>query len=148
MTAPTNNKITLISRIRHLLRELGRAVWRSKLPATRRRVIAVTVATTLLVGAGAGTAVAIASSHPSATKVQNICHSQVEEKIQWPLDPEYRVIAWCDSLDPNTQARGVLDTKWDVDAHTAWFTNTGVKHYSDWKTSLAVRGSRVEYSAR
>ena len=97
----------------------------------------------------AGTAVAIASSHPSATKVQNVCHSQVEEKVQWPLDPEYRVIAWCDSLDSNTQARGVLDTKWDVDKHTEWFSDTGVRHYSDWKIPLfAITGSRVEYSAR
>jgi len=147
MTAPTNNKTTLISKVRHLLHELARVAWRSRVPMTRRPVIAVTVATTLLVGSGVGTAVAIAKSRPSPTKIQNVCHSEVETKDAWPVD-QYRVIAWCDSLDSNTRARGVLDTKWDVDAHTAWFTNTGVKHYSDWKTSLAVRGSRVEYSAR
>src|ERR1700760_2782183 len=95
----------------------------------RRAIVAVAgagVTAAMITGA---TGTASAAQQAPAVKA-NSCHSQVEEKIQWPLDPEYRVIAWCDSLDAQSKARGVLDQHWAPDHHTEWFTDTGVKHYS------------------
>jgi hypothetical protein len=102
------------------------------------------------VGGGTGTAVALAKSAHAAPRIQSVCHSGVQQNVRWPLKTEYRVVAWCDSLAPNTQARGVLDTLWDADKQTDWFSDTGVKHYSGWKTPLTgiTPKSRVEYSAR
>jgi hypothetical protein len=128
----------------------ARRAWRSRMALTRRRVLAATIAGTLLIGGGLGVTVAFAQATPHAAQVANVCHSQVQEKIQWPLDPEYRVVAWCDSLDANTKARGVLDTRWDADRHTEWFTDTGAKHYSDWKIPLigVTPDSRIELGTR
>jgi hypothetical protein len=116
---------------------------------TRRRIIAVTAATTLVVGGSAGAAAAIAGSSHAVAPAANVCHSSVQENVQWPLDTSFRVVAWCDSLDAGTLVRGVLNTKWDVDKQTDWFSETGVKHYSDWKIPIfgITPTSRVEYSA-
>ncbi len=94
-----------------------------------------------------GTATSASATTPGSAS--NVCHSEVQTNVQWPLDDEYRVVAWCDSLDPNTKAQGTLDIHWAQDEHTEWFTDTGVKHYSDWRFSPfgVTPSARVDFAA-
>jgi hypothetical protein len=95
----------------------------------------------------ASTATHASPASPAAR--HNECRSWEEELISWPLEPRYRVLAECSYINPAEKARGVLDLVGQGDAHTDWFTQTGVIYESSWRTPLfGVRGTRMEYEPR
>jgi hypothetical protein len=95
-------------------------------------------------------AVTAASAAPARPAVpRTVCHAWEQVLHTYPLEPRYRVAAECSSINPADKARGVLDLTGQPDAHTDWFTGTGVVHYSHWATPLlGVRGVRMEYAPR
>ena len=131
-------------------------------PETRRRrstLRRAALAATCLVGAGGlmlaavGTASATTSTSAdhalSRALPHNECHAWVEENVRWPHPTQYRVAAECSYINPSEKARGTLDLVWLDDAHTEWFTSTGVVYYSGWRTPLfGDRGARMEYTPR
>jgi hypothetical protein len=130
----------------------------SAAPETRRRrsmLRRAALAATCLAGAAglmltaAGTASASAGHAPSRTQPHNECRARVEENVRWPHPTQYRVAAECSYINPSEKARGTLDLTLLDDAHTEWFTSTGVVYYSGWRTPLfGVRGARMEYTPR
>jgi hypothetical protein len=109
------------------------------------------VAGALLAGSLALATPAFASpaSPASPAARHNECRSWEEELISWPLEPRHRVLAECSYINPAEKARGVLDLVGQGDAHTDWFTQTGVIYESSWRTPLfGVRGTRMEYEPR
>jgi hypothetical protein len=127
-------------------------------PETRRRrsmLRRAALAATCLSGAAglmltaAGTASASIGHTPSWTQPHNECRAWVEENVRWPHPTQYRVAAECSYINPSEKARGTLDLTLLDDAHTEWFTNTGVIYHSGWRTPLfGVRGARMEYTPR
>jgi hypothetical protein len=127
-------------------------------PETRRRrsmLRRAALAAACLAGAGglmltaAGAASASAGHTPSRAQPQNECRAWVEENVRWPHPTQYRVAAECSYINPSEKARGTLDLVWLDDAHTEWFTTTGVVYYSGWRTPLfGDRGARMEYTPR
>jgi hypothetical protein len=115
-----------------------------------KRAIVLTVALGAAAAITGGVAASAVTTTPTRPAAANSCHAQVQENVQWPLETEYRVVAWCDSLDTNTQAQGTLDMHWAPDSHTDWFTDTGVKHYSGWHFALwgVTPSARVDYAPR
>jgi hypothetical protein len=89
--------------------------------------------------------------HQAASRTQphNECRAWVQENVRWPHPTQYRVAAECSYINPSEKARGTLDLTWLDDAHTEWFTSTGVIYYSGWRTPLfGDRGARMEYAPR
>ncbi len=127
-------------------------------PETRRRrsmLRRAALAATCLAGAAglmltaAGTASASVDHPPSRIQPHNECRAWVEENVRWPHPTQYRVAAECSYINLSEKARGTLDLTLLDDAHTEWFTNTGVVYYSGWRTPLfGVRGARMEYTPR
>ena len=86
---------------------------------------------------------------PAAHVRHNECRTWEEELISYPLEPRYRVLAECSYINPAEKARGVLDLVGRPDAHTPWFTDTGVIYHSHWATpTFGKRGTRMEYAPR
>jgi hypothetical protein len=109
--------------------------------------IAAAAGAAALLSSLATTAASAAPARPAAPRT--VCHAWEEVQHSYPLEPRYRVAAECTSLSPASKARGVLDLTGRPDAHTSWFTSTGVVHYSHWATPLlGVRGVRMEYAPR
>jgi hypothetical protein len=127
-------------------------------PETRRRrsmLRRAALAAACLAGAGglmltaAGAASASVGHTPSRAQPHNECRAWVEENVRWPNPTQYRVAAECSYINPSEKARGTLDLVWLDDAHTEWFTSTGVVYYSGWRTPLfGDRGARMEYTPR
>ena len=96
--------------------------------------------------AGASTVAVTAAGAASAKSDARVtsCQSRVEE--EWVgSTSRYRVVAFCTSLAPNTEARGVLDVPLYPDEQTEWFSTTGTTHVSDWSVApFAGPSSRVE----
>jgi hypothetical protein len=91
-------------------------------------------------------AFAAAATHAAP---HNDCRTWTEELHTYPLETRYRAAAECTSINPADKARGVLDLIGQPDAHTDWFTQTGVVYHSSWRTPLiGVRGTRIEYAPR
>ena len=95
----------------------------------------------------ATTAASAAPARPAAP--HNVCRAWEQELTSYPLEPRYRVAAECSTINPTDKARGVLDLVGRPDAHTPWFTDTGVIYYSHWATPIfGKRGVRMEYEPR
>jgi hypothetical protein len=114
---------------------------------TRPAAVAGAVLALSLAGGVAATGASAAPvRHPAP---HNVCHAWVQELHTYPLEPRYRVAAECSYINPSERARGVLDLAGQPDAHTEWFTSTGVVYHSSWRTPLfGVQGARMEYAAR
>jgi hypothetical protein len=70
-------------------------------------------------------------------------------RTRWKPGTRYRVAAECTSINPADKARGVLDLAGQPDAHTDWFTQTGVIYHSSWRTPpFGLRETRNEYEPR
>ena len=127
-------------------------------PRSRRRrgvLRRAVLAAACLAGAGglmltaAGTASASVDQTAARIQPHNECRAWVEENVRWPHPTQYRVAAECSYINPAEKARGTLDLTWLDDAHTEWFTNTGVVYYSGWRTPLfGDRGARMDYAPR
>lgn len=102
-----------------------------------------------LAGAGGLMLPATASASVGQAQPHNECRAWVQDNVRWPHPTQYRVAAECSYLNPSEKARGTLDLVWLDDAHTEWFTSTGVIYYSGWRTPLfGDRGARMEYAPR
>lgn len=94
-----------------------------------------------------GTAAYAAPAQPAAP--HNDCRAWVEENVRWPHPTQYRVDAECTYINPSDKARGTLDLALQDDAHTEWFTTTGVVYVSPWRTPVfGLRGARMDYEPR
>lgn len=124
----------------------GDAAVRPRRPDMLRRAA---LAAICLAGAGGLLLPAAASASVGQAQPQNECRAWVQDNVRWPHPTQYRVAAECSYLNPSEKARGTLDLVWLDDAHTEWFTSTGVIYYSGWRTPLfGDRGARMEYAPR
>jgi hypothetical protein len=114
-----------------------------------KMIARVAAATGVVVMMTALTATAASAAPALHAHQQNNCRVW-EEKEARPLQLDrYRVAAECSYVNPAEKVRGVLDLTLARDAHTTWFTDTGVVHHSPWATAPYGRGGvRLEYAAR
>jgi hypothetical protein len=119
-----------------------RKTWVTRPAAVAGAVLALSLAG----GAAATGASAAPVQHPAP---HNVCRDWIEDLHTYPLEPRYRVAAECSYINPSEKARCVLDLIGQPDAHTEWFTSTGVVYHSSWRTPLVgVREARMEHAPR
>jgi hypothetical protein len=97
-----------------------------------------------------GPATSSARRAPVTSRAQgSTCTAWIQERANYPLKEQYRVGAECSHIDASEKARGTADFRLQGDAHTVWFTDAHVTHYSEWKTkSFFAPTARIDLEPR
>jgi hypothetical protein len=110
---------------------------------TRVAIVAGAAAVAACAATVAATA-AGATPAKSNARATTSCQSRVAEEWVGSIS-QYRVVASCTSIAPNTEARGVRDVPLYPDEQTEWFSTTGKAYMSNWSVApFAGPSSRVE----